>query len=259
MANRKHVLITGASSGIGWELAFLFAAKCYDLTLVARSEEKLRNLSRELETKYPVRAYVLAADLTDPQAPKTICNCIKSDGHVIDVLVNNAGFGLAGDFAITEWQRERDMLQVNVTAVTELTKHVVPSMVQQGFGRILNVASTAAFQPGPLMAVYYATKAYVLSLSEALAEELTGTGVTVTALCPGATETGFKAQAGLENSRLFKAGTMDAKTVARAGFEGLMAGKRLIIPGLRNRLLSSTVRFVPRSAVLKIVKRLNAV
>jgi len=175
----------------------------------------------------------------------------------VDALVNNAGFGSYGAFAETNLESELGMIQVNVTAVTHLTKLALPGMLQQGHGRIMNVASTAGFQPGPLMAVYYATKAYVISFSEAIANELKGSGVTVTCLCPGATETEFAARADMGTSRLFKLGAMRSADVARAGYEAMLQGKTMIIPGLKNRMLAQSVRFTPRKVVTAITRSLQ--
>jgi uncharacterized protein len=200
----KSVLITGASSGIGLNFSHKFAESGHDVILVARSEGKLRTLALELESKYGVRAYVFTSDLSEPGASKVLYDKVKAQGTQVDILINNAGFGLFGEFEETELSKELDMIQVNITALTELSKYVGQEMVARKSGQILNVASTAAFQPGPLMAVYYATKAYVLSFSEALANEWATHGVKVTALCPGATRTGFSDAAELQSSKLFQ-------------------------------------------------------
>jgi short-subunit dehydrogenase len=176
---------------------------------------------------------------------------------VVDILVNNAGVGLLGKFAELGVEAQAGMLRLNVESPTLLARLLLPSMLERGSGRILNLASTAAFQPGPLMAVYYATKAYVLSFSQALSNEVAGTGVTVTALCPGATETGFSSHAGSEQSRLFKGKVMDARTVAEAGYAGLMAGKPVVIPGARNRILALGARLGPRRLVTQVARRMQ--
>ncbi len=249
-------LVTGASNGIGLELAKLLAAAKHDLVLVARSEEKLRVLADELEQAHGIVATVIAQDLADPGAPAHIVEEVTSLGIDVEILVNNAGLGLYGPFTETSLEREVAMIQVNVIALTELTKRFLPGMVAAGRGRILNVASTAAFQPGPLMAVYYATKAFVLSFSEALGNEVDGTGVTVTALCPGPTESGFQATAALQESKLVSGRKLpDAASVARAGFEGLMRGRRVVIPGAQNWVLAQSVRFLPRQTVTSFVRR----
>ncbi|HEY8341397.1 MAG TPA: SDR family oxidoreductase [Calditerricola sp.] len=258
-AGGKTALITGASSGIGYELAKLFARDRHNVVLVARSREKLAAVADELQQRYGVQAVALAADLARPDAPREIAEALRERGIVVDFLVNNAGFGLYGPFAQTDWTLERDMLQVNVVALTHLTKLLVPEMIQRRQGRILNVASMAAFQPGPLMAVYYATKAYVLSFSEALAAELDGTGVTVTALCPGPVHTNFAQRAGQDASKLLKWSFMlvDAPTVAEAGYRGMMAGKSLVVPGWPNKLLVQGQRLAPRKLVVRMVRKLQ--
>lgn len=247
-------LVTGASGGIGEELARLFAADGHDLVLVARSRDKLARLAEELQEKHGVSARVLAADLARPEAPREILEELSAGGVTVDALVNNAGFGTYGLFAETDLKSELDMLQVNVVALTHLTKLFLPGMTARRRGYVMNVASTAAFQPGPLMAVYYASKAYVLSLSEALANECEGTGVVVSALCPGPTETGFVAAAGMGDSKLFDRAVMDARTVAVAGYRGLLAGRAVVIPGLRNNLLARSIGLFPRGLVTKVVR-----
>jgi uncharacterized protein len=257
-SSRNTALITGASSGIGFEFAHLFARDGHDLVLVARTENKLRDLASRLESEFGIVATVIAADLAKPNAAQEILVTLQVHEIEIDALVNNAGFGLGGPFVETDLQRELEMIQVNIVALTALTKLLLPAMVSRRSGRILNVASTAAFQPGPLMAVYYATKAYVLSFSEAIADELRGTGVTVTALCPGPTETGFAAVAGMESSRLFKmTKPMSSRDVARFGYEAMKSGKRVVIPGLRNKLLTQSLRVTPRRLVTTFVRKLQ--
>jgi len=244
-------LITGASGGIGLELARIFAEQGYALVLVARSRQRLEEIAVELK---PTPVQVLAKDLTLVGASEGVYREVPK----VDVLVNNAGFGVYGPFLKTPLDEELGMLQLNMTALVVLTKLYLPGMVAAGNGRILNVASTAAFQPGPLMALYYATKAFVLSFSEAIGSELEGTGVTVTALCPGPTATGFQARTKLEKSRLFKSmKVMDARTVAEAGYRALMAGKPVVIPGLMNKLLAQSVRFTPRALVTRIARKMQ--
>ncbi|HEY7060542.1 MAG TPA: SDR family oxidoreductase [Chloroflexota bacterium] len=255
---RPTALITGASAGIGAELARVFAQEGYDLVLVARSKDRLVALAGELEAAHAIAARVIEADLARPEAPAEIHQQVGLQGVAVDVLVNNAGFGTYGPFATTDLTTELEMLQVNVVAVTHLTKLFLGDMLTRGHGKVLNVASTAAFQPGPLMAVYYATKAYVLSLSEALANELHGTGVTVTALCPGPTATEFQRRAHIENTRLVHSPLMmDAATVARVGYQALLAGKAVAIPGLMNRLAALSVRVFPRGLVTQVVRQIN--
>src|SRR5271163_4059267 len=211
---RKTALITGASFGIGLELARIFAREGYNLILVARSADKLRQLASELEKAHGTRSLILATDLTEPGAPAYVLDQTTRAGIHVDALVNNAGFGQYGFFVENDLEECLRQIQLNVTALTHLTHLYLPAMVGRQSGRILNVASTAAFQPGPLMAVYFATKAYVLHLSEALANELQETGVTVTCLCPGATVTEFHKRAKATGMRMLKVGAMDAHTVA---------------------------------------------
>jgi short-subunit dehydrogenase len=251
-------LVTGASSGIGLELAKLFASDGYHVVLVARSVDALQALAKELEARTGAVATVLVRDLADPGAPPELLKRLEADGIDVDVLVNNAGYGTYGRFAETDTVKELGMIQLNVTALTHLTKLFLGGMLRRRRGAILNVASTAAFQPGPLMAVYYATKAYVLSFSEALANELQGTGVTVTTLCPGPTLTGFQSVARMEGVRLVKSPlVLDAAAVARAGYEGMRRGKTIVIPGLGNKLLAQSIRFTPRALVTRIVRALQ--
>lgn len=251
----ETVLITGASSGIGLELARLFAADKSQLVLVARSRDKLDTLADELRRSHGVDIVVLPQDLADPNAPQAIFDATK--GSVVDVVVNNAGFGAVGSVADLPLQRQMDMIQVNITALTHLTRLFLPGMIDRKRGGILNVGSTAGFQPGPNMAVYYATKAYVLSFTEALAEEVAGTGVKISCLAPGPTATGFGADSGMEKSLVFKLGAMDAATVARHGYRGFRRGKVIVVPGLKNKLGAFSVRLAPRSVVRKLVKRLQ--
>jgi len=247
-------LITGASSGIGLELARIFAEHGHDVVLVARSESKLQTLAADLQKKGG-RAYVVAADLSAPNGAKTVVDTVTQRGIVVDALVNNAGYGLFGSFVETSLEAELAMIQLNVVALTELTKRLVISMVARKSGRILNVASTAAFLPGPLMAVYYATKAYVLSFSEAIANELAGTGVTVTVLAPGPTASGFQAAASLEDSKLVAGKTLaTSRDVALAAYEGLMSGAPIVIPGVVNKLTTQLHRLLPRRMVTSLVR-----
>ena len=243
-------LITGASGGIGYELAKLFAKDHYNLVLVARSSDKLNQVASQLRQQFGFNVKTMAVDLAQDQAVTILFEQLKGEKLEVDVLVNNAGFGVFGEFAEMPEEEILGQVQLNVVALTHLTRLFLPAMIERRQGKIMNVASTAAFQPGPLMAVYYATKAYVLSFSEALANEVAGTGVVVSCFCPGATETGFQKRAGIENSRLFKKiGAMNVETVARDGYRGLMAGKTLVISGTRNRLVAESVRFAPRKWV----------
>jgi hypothetical protein len=246
-------LITGASGGIGYELAKLFAKDHYNLVLVARSGDKLNQVAGELQGQFGITVKTLALDLAANRAVTLLFEHLQGEGLAVDVLVNNAGFGVLGDFAEMAEEEVLGQVQLNVMSLTHLTRLFLPGMIARREGKIMNVASTAAFQPGPLMAVYYATKAYVLSFSEALANEVAGTGVVVSCFCPGATDTGFQKRAGMENSRLFKKiGAMHAETVARDGYRGLMAGKTVVISGTRNWLVAESVRFAPRKWVTAV-------
>ena len=252
---KRTALITGASSGIGRDLAYLFAQDDIDLVLVARSGDKLREIANALHGKHGVNVQVIVADLADPAAPQQVFDAVQGD---VDMLVNNAGYGLGGPFAETDLRKELDMIQVNIAAVTHLTKLFLRPMVARKWGRILNIASTAAFQPGPLMSVYYATKAYVLSFSEAIAEELAGSGVTVTALCPGPTHTGFAAAAEVSNARLFKlARPMTSDEVARIGYDAMNKGRRMVVAGVKNKVLAQAVRISPRRVTTRIARALQ--
>ena len=252
---RPTALVTGGSGGIGLELAKVLARNDFDLVLVARKRDTLEAAAGQLEGKFDVNAHVFAADLRRTDAPQAIFDFLHNENIPIEALINNAGFGVGGEFSETELQRELEMIQVNIAALTHLTKLFLPPMIMRGSGRVLNVASTAAFQPGPLMAVYYATKAYVLSFSEALAEELRNTGVTVTALCPGPTHTDFADTAEMSGSRLFNSfGIADADDVAKYGFDAMMHGKRLAIPGIKNKILAQANRIAPRALSAKIAR-----
>ncbi len=251
-------LVTGASSGIGLELASAAARDGHNLVLVARHRERLESIGRGLAEEHGVKVSVFAKDLADPSAPAAIARELSERGIAVDVLVNDAGFGVYGFFAETPIDRELEMIQVNAAALTHLTKLLLAGMLERRRGWILNVASTAAFQPGPIMAVYYATKAYVLSFSEALANECAGTGVTVTTLCPGPTHTEFERRAGFKSAPLFRSPLVkSAADVARAGWEGMKRGKRLVIPGIANRVLVQAERVTPRRLVTAIARKLQ--
>jgi short-subunit dehydrogenase len=250
---RETALITGASTGIGLDLARLMA-RDFDLIITARDQTRLEHVAAQLEAEHHSRVHVIPADLVQADAPVKLFAEISGRGLRVDALVNNAGFGAYGAFADTSAQAQLEMIQVNVTAVTHLTRLALPGMLERKQGRIMNVASTAGFLPGPLMAVYYATKAYVISFSEAIANELKGSGITVTCLCPGATKTEFAKRADMENSRLFKMGTMRSEDVARAGYRAMMQGKTLAITGARNWLMVESLRISPRKAVTAIAR-----
>lgn len=256
----RTVLITGASTGIGYEFARLFAAdkkQRWTLLLLSRRLSKLQEVAAELTAEFGVIAHPIAVDLSSPHGPHEAYNHVRHLGLELDCLVNNAGFGTSGAFTDTDLKEELELLQLNITSVVHLTKLFVPQLILRK-GRVLNVASTAAFQAGPYMAVYYASKAFVLSFSEALAEELADQDVTVSCLCPGATRTEFAQRAKMGESPLFKGPfTMDAPEVARIGYEGLMSGKRLIITGWQNKLMVQSERFAPRRLVTKISGRIT--
>lgn len=251
---QQTALITGASSGIGEAFAHVFARNGYRLILVARSTGKLEQIAASLRQRN-TEVRVLAADLSIFEQVEQLYRQLQQEGRFVDVLVNNAGFGDFGLFTQTDWNKEAMMIDLNVRSLTQLTKLFLPHMVQKGTGRILNVASTAAFQPGPTMAVYYATKAYVLHFSEAIANELEGTGVQVTCLCPGATESGFQQAAAMEDSRLVKGRKLPTSMeVAEYGYDAMVKGKVVAIHGTRNYLMANSVRFAPRSMVRKLVR-----
>ena len=250
-----RALITGGSVGIGGALADVFAAHGHDLILVARNREKLEARGRDIHSRFGVEVTCLPEDLTDAASPARLQKAITDNGLDVQYLVNNAGVGLYGRFVKTDLNAELKMIQLNVTSVVDLTKRLLPSMVDRGSGRILNVASTAAFVPGPWMSVYYATKAFLLSFSEAINYELKPMGITVTTLCPGPTESEFKVRAGSQRSRLFEAFVMDAPRVARLGYDAMMKGKPLAIPGLRNKLIPIAARLTPRWLVAELSHR----
>lgn len=253
--SRPFAVVTGASSGIGRQIATVAAEDGYDVLLVARRQSELEVLAKELSD---VDAQVCAADLSKPAGVKAVVAAVGD--RPVDVLVNNAGFGGHGRFVEMDPATMQRMIAVNVTSLTALTQAFLPAMMSRGKGHVLNVASTASFQPGPFMAVYYATKAYVLSVSEALAEECSGTGVTVTALCPGATKTEFQATADVPaESPLFKVKGPDATAVATAAWRGALKGKRIVIPGVMNKVGVQALRLSPRRMVTRVVRRLHPV
>ena len=256
---RPLALVTGASGGIGAALARELARHGHDLVLAARSVEPMEALAAELR-ETGAAATVIAADLSTPGAAKTLADDIATRGLAIDILVNNAGLGAAGRFDRCEPARIGEVLQVNIVALTELTRLLLPGMVERGRGRVMLVASVAGFQPGPRMAVYFASKAYVLSLGEALAYELRGTGVSVTTLCPGATATRFFAVAGADNSVMARRlrRMMRADDVAQLGYRGLAAGRRVVITGAMNRLLALAGRYAPHRITLPVTDLLMA-
>jgi short-subunit dehydrogenase len=255
---KQTALITGASAGLGREYARLFAKDGHDLVLVARRRERLDELARELAAAHGATCMVIPADLATPGAGQRIADQVQAAGRTIDFLVNNAGFGRRGPFAQSDVRPQLEMIDVNVRALVELTHLFLPGMLQRRQGRILNIASMAGFVPGPFMATYYASKAFVLSFTEALAGELRGTGVTATASCPGPTSTEFGEVAGSSKSNLFKRHLADAASVARHGYRAMLAGKVVAIPGLQNKLSVQSVRIAPRAAVRAISAKLNS-
>jgi short-subunit dehydrogenase len=248
---RPVTLVTGASAGLGAEFARQCAARGDEVVLVARREDRLRALAEEIG-----RAHVVGADLAAPGASEKLVLDLEARRLSVACLINNAGFGLAGKFAALPLARQREMLDLNIGALTELCRLVLPAMQERRQGAILNVASTGAFQAGPGIAVYFATKAYVLSFTEALHQELKGTGVKVSALCPGPTATEFGEVAGI-TSQSFSAFSADARSVVAAGLRGLECNKAVIIPGLTNKLSAQSNRLIPRAAMRRIVASLK--
>lgn len=255
---RGWALVTGASGGLGADMARILAARGFPLVLTARSAPLLEELALELGEAHGTPIRVVPMDLSSPGAGDALADAVVSMGIAVEVLVNNAGFGQWGPWLDQDPEEEAAMLRVNVEALTVLARRMAPAMVAQGYGRILNVGSLAGFFPGPLMSVYYATKAYVLSFSEALAEELRGTGVTVTCLCPGPVRTGFQERAALSLPRGNSPAVVASREVARAGIEGMFRGRRVVIPGFLNVLSAWAPRFLPRALVPNLVQRIQA-
>ncbi len=255
----KHtVLITGASGGIGYELAKIFAKNGHDLILVARNAEKLLVFAEELRTEYKVQVAAFARDLTLLDQINELYQVIQQEGIFIDFLINNAGMGDFGPFIESDWRKTQYMMQLNMTSLTYLTHLFLQDMKKNGRGRIMNVASLAAFQPGPNMAVYFATKAYVLHFSEALHYELKKFDITVTSLCPGPTQSNFSEAASATSSNLFKSKNIpSAASVAEYGFMAMMQGKRLAIPGIKNKVFAFLARISPRTLVIQIAAMMN--
>jgi uncharacterized protein len=254
MNNTYYALITGASSGIGTEFAKLVAADHYNLVLVARSGDKLLELKKILEKKYNVDVKIIIKDLSLINSAAEVFEQTEKENLRIELLFNNAGYGDYGPFTETNWKKESEMILLNVYTLTHLTKLYSKKMVLQGSGKILNVASVAGFLSGPLMAVYYATKNYVLSFSQAIYAELKETGVTLTVLCPGPTKTNFEKVADLEESKLFKKFKIDtAEFVASKGYKAMLKGKMLIVPGWMNKIMVTAVRFTPRKLLVSVV------
>jgi short-subunit dehydrogenase len=256
----KTALITGASSGIGLEFAHLFAKDHYNLVLVARRENKLKEITQDLVNDYGIKVTNIPMDLVKENASRDLYNMIKEKKITIDVLINNAGYGQHGAFKDTDWKTEQNMILLNITTLTDLTKRFVKDMLKRNEGKILNLSSTAAFYPGPNMAVYYATKAYVQSFTVALSHELKDTGITVSVLSPGPTDTEFQERAGVENAALFSANmglVATAREVAKAGYKGLMNGKTVIIPGVFNKLSAWSSGITPGFISKRLIASLH--
>jgi len=257
----RSALVTGASAGIGYEFAHILAADGFNVALVARDEVRLQNVAGELDAKYRVKIKVVAADLAKPGAPREIFDRLQRENFPVSMLINNAGSGIYGPFADTDLDKELAMLRLNMESLVALTKLFLKPMLERGEGKILNVSSVAAYQPDPLLGLYGASKAFVSSFSAALSVELNGTGVTVTALCPGTTATEFHKRAGLDRSRLLRHGMMkqmSARVVAEIGYRAMMSGKAIVIPGLMNRILAGLAKCSPAMLSAKVAARLNA-
>ncbi len=254
----KTALITGASSGIGKEFARIHAARGGDLVMVARSRDKLADLKNELESKHSVQVNVLPKDLTGPDSTREVYDEVRSAGIQVEYLINNAGFGGHGKFHERSWEEDLAMIRLNIVALTALCRLFLPDFVARNSGRILNVSSTASLLPGPLQAVYYATKAYVTFLSNALAEELRDTNITVTALLPGATETDFARRSGMDKTGMFRK-TADAPSVARDGYTAMLAGKLEVISGVTfaQRTMLAAVPFAPKKLILRQIHKMQ--
>jgi len=254
----ETALITGASGGLGEEFARLCAAQGMNLILVARSKDKLKTLADELKQEHGIRTYVIAADLSHPSGVDDVVQQTDATGLAVTLLINNAGFGTYGLFVQGDTDDQTNMLMLNIVTLTHLTRAILPGMIQRQHGKILNIASTAAFQPGPLMNIYYATKAYVLNFSLALSNETTRNGVSVTCLCPGPTKTGFAQHANVVKTRLFTLGVMDARTVALIGLNALQKGKPLVVAGIRNKIGVFMTRFIPRMLAAAIARSVQS-
>jgi uncharacterized protein len=255
----QTALVTGASAGIGIDLAECFARDGYDLVLAARSEGPLNEVATRLADKHKVKAAVIALDLGAQGAGRALADAIAAKGLTVDVVVNNAGYGIAGAFDGSVMAEQLGMIDLNIRALVELTQITWPAMLKNKRGGVLNVASTAAFQPGPLMAVYYASKAFVLSFSEALWKEAEGTGVHVSCLCPGPTVSKFRERAGTGKTKLSRVGTpMSSESVARAGYRAFQKNRRVIVTGTRNKLLAGLAPFLPRKMLLSTVHNLQS-
>jgi len=255
---RKTALITGATRGIGYELTKLFASDSYNLVLVARDKHKLNEIKESFSKKYNIEILIIEKDLSVPNAANEIFNETLEKQIIVDVLVNNAGIGDFGKFHTKNLSKITDILQINIISLTELTRLFIDTMVTKKEGKILNISSMAAFQPGPYMAVYYASKAYVQSFSEAITSELKGTGVIVTTLCPGPTKSGFQHKVGSEGSKLSKYNLLcSSEEVAKSGYKALQSGKEVEIPGFFNYSLIRTAKIIPRKTKAQIISKLQ--
>jgi short-subunit dehydrogenase len=257
---KKVALITGASSGLGKEMAYIHASRGADLIIVARSLDKLQQLKSDLETTYKIQVMVLAKDLSLPNSPLEVYQEISEAGIAVDYLINNAGFGGHGFFFEREWESDLAMINLNIIALTALTRFFLPDMIKRNKGRILNVSSTASLLPGPLQAVYFASKAFVTSFSNSIAEEISHTKVTITALLPGATETEFARTSGMENTKLFSK-LHSAKLVAKEGYQAMLDGKLEIVCGvsIMQRLLLNLLPLLPKKIKMKQVRKLQEI
>lgn len=254
--DKKYVLITGASSGIGYEISKLYAVDGYNLVLVARNIDKLEKAKNEL-SKYNIKVKILSLDITKDDEIKELFNYIEKNNISVSTLINNAGVGSFGDFKDINWEKEEELLDINIKSLTRLTKYFLPKIIELKSGGILNVASTAAFCSGPRMATYYASKSYVLNLTEAIYEECKGSGIKVSCLCPGPVRTEFQGKAGIKKSDSAKKYLMDAEEVAKICYKEFMKGKVIIIPGIKNKLLVIINKFLPRSISRKIILMTN--
>ncbi len=257
---KKVALITGASTGIGKELAYIHAEKGGDLIIIARNQDKLIEIKKDLEQKYSIEVMQITKDLTKTEAPKEIYDEVTKASVKVDILINNAGFGNVGKFHELDYDRQISMINLNITALTAMTHLFLPSFIKENSGRIMNTSSTASFMPGPLQAVYFASKAYVTFFSNALSEELTDTNITVTNLMPGATETEFGATSGMDKTEMFKK-TASARTVAEDGYNAMMKGKIDVISGLTGmqKMMMAMIPFLPKKMLLKKVRQMQDV
>lgn len=255
----NYTLITGASGGIGLEIARECAAHGHSLILTARDGEKLAALRKELNAKYKdIKVEILALDLTRPKQVQALCEHTEARSWVVENLVNNAGFANWGNFLDIDWRGQEDLLRLNIMTLTRLSYYYGNRMSRRGHGRILNLSSVASFSAGPYMSLYYASKGFILSLSEAMAEELKGTGVTVTALCPGPTATGFEEAAGMTRTKMFSfVKSATARSVAKRGYKAMMSGKVMALHGPQARLMNVGARLAPRALARKFAHRVN--